>query len=217
MRQQRTSRQWLHLVLPLALTGCLSLPSSGAKDASSIYTLRASASASAAAAAKTPTPAQARGREVVVVPKPELPAGLGTERIALYLQEGRKLDYYADAKWSARLDDLLQDYVIQRAKQDLPGKVVGTPDLAPSARYRLALKVTDFGPVYADMADKAPRLDVALTATVIALPGETVKTQFTVKKSSAASANSLTAITNELGTLLASATDETLQKARPYF
>ena len=79
-----------------------------------------------------------------------------------------------DAKWSAPLDDLLQDYVIQRAKQDLPGKVVGTPDLAPSARYRLALKVTDFGPVYADMADKAPRLDVALTATVIALPGETV-------------------------------------------
>ncbi len=213
MRQQRTSRQWLHLVLPLALTGCLSLPSSGAKDASSIYTLHASASA----AAKAPTPAQARGREVVVVPKPELPAGLGTERIALYLQEGRKLDYYADAKWSARLDDLLQDYVIQRAKQDLPGKVVGTPDLAPSARYRLALKGTDFGPGYADMADKAPRLDVALTATVIALPGETVKTQFTVKKSSAASANSLTAITNELGTLLASATDETLQKARPYF
>jgi len=213
MRQQRTSRQWLHLVLPLALTGCLSLSSSGAKDASSIYTLHASASA----AAQAPTPAQARGREVVVVPKPELPAGLGTERIALYLEQGRKLDYYADAKWSAPLDDLLQDYVIQRAKLDLPGKVVGTPDLAPSARYRLALKVTDFGPVYADMADKAPRLDVALTATVIALPGETVKTQFTVKKSSAASANSLTAITNELGTLLASATDETLQKARPYF
>ena len=215
MRQQRTSRQWLHLVLPLALTGCLSLSSSGAKDTSSIYTLHASESGSAAA--KPPTLAQTRGREVVVVPKPELPAGLGTERIALYLEQGRKLDYYADAKWSARLDDLLQDYVIQRAKQNLPGKVVGTPDLAPSARYRLALKVTDFGPVYADMADKAPRLDVALTATVIALPGETVKTQFTVKKSSAASANSLTAITNELGTLLASATDETLQKARPYF
>ncbi len=212
MRQQRTSRHWLHLVLPLALTGCLSLPSSGAKDTSSIYTLQASPSV----AAKTPTPAQTRGREVVVVPKPELPAGLGTERIALYLEQGRKLDYYADAKWSARLDDLLQDYVIQRAKQNLPGKVVGTPDLAPSARYRLALKVTDFGPVYAEMADKAPRLDVALTATVIALPGETVKTQFTVKKSSAASANSLTAITNELGTLLASATDETLQKAKPY-
>src|SRR5437868_2179080 len=118
-----------------------------------------------------------RGREGVVVPNPEMPAGLRTECIALYDAQGHKLEYHAGAKWSAPLDALLQDYVIQRAKQNLPGKVVGTPDLAPSARSRLALKVTDFWPVYADMPDKAPRLDVALTATVIALPGETVKTQ----------------------------------------
>ncbi len=150
-----------------------------------------------------------------MVPKPELPAGFDTERIALFLDQGRRLDYYADAKWSARLDDLLQDFLIQKAQQDLPGKVVGSPDLA-AAKYKLALKVDDFEPVYMDAPDKAPRLDVAMTVTVVTLPGETVKTQFSVKKSVPASGNTLTTITNELGDLLHSVTDEALQKAAPF-
>jgi hypothetical protein len=58
--------------------------------------------------------------------------------------------------------------------------------------------------------DKAPRLDVAMTVTVVTLPGEAVKTQFSVKKSAPASGNRLSTITNER------VIDEALQKAAPY-
>jgi len=210
MKKQSTMLLLFLLVPAFALTACISLPF-GNKDRapSSIYTLHASQSSKAEARASN------RRGATVVVPKPELPAGFDTERIALFLDQGRRLDYYADAKWSARLDDLLQDFLIQKAQQDLPGKVVGSPDLA-AAKYKLALKVDDFEPVYMDAPDKAPRLDVAMTVTVVTLPGETVKTQFSVKKSVPASGNTLTTITNELGDLLHSVTDEALQKAAPF-
>jgi len=54
---------------------------------------------------------------MIVVPKPELPPGLDTERIALYLDQGHRLDYYADARWSARLDELLQNFLIEKVRQ----------------------------------------------------------------------------------------------------
>jgi len=205
--------QRLFLMLPLLIVaGCssLSLLGGGKQDQSSIYTLRATEPERAAPAAAP------RGRAVIAVPKPELPPGLETERIALYFQQGRRLDYYADAKWSAPLDALLQDLVIQKVQQKLPGKVVGTPDLASSAQYKLALKFTDVAPVYESAPDKPPRLDVGMTVTVVSMPRETVRTQFTLKRSVPASANSLTTITSELGNLLQSVTDDALARAAPY-
>ena len=196
------------LLLPLALSACISVGGGTKESAANIYTLPSGSAGNAR------TPAPARGAAVVVA-KPELPAGFDTERIALYFEKEHRLDYYADAKWSARLDDLLQDFVIQRAKQKLPGLAVGTADIAPSARYRLAVKVTEFMPVYADTPDKPPRLNVAIMVTVTALPGGAVKTQVSMKKSAMASANTLTIVTKELGDLLQAATDEALQKAAP--
>ena len=55
-----------------------------------------------------------------------------------------------------------------------------------------------------------------MIVTVIALPGEKAKTQFTVRKSAMASSNTLTSITKELEGLLQSATDEALQKAAAF-
>ena len=201
------------LAAALALTGCITIGGSANKDAAStnIYTLKPAAEMHAA-----PARAPARGRTVVVVPKPQLPAGFDTERIALLFEQDRRLDYYADAKWSARLDDLLQDFVVSRAQDELPGKVVGTPELTPSPKYRIALTFTDIQPVYAGMADKAPRLDAAVTVSIVTVPGNAVKTQFKVQKSAPASANTLTAITNEMGKLLQTLTDEALQKAAPF-
>jgi ABC-type uncharacterized transport system auxiliary subunit len=203
----------LALLSLIALTGCASLSflGGGKKEAdASIYTLRSPGTERAAPAAA------AKGRAVIAVPKPELPPGLETERIALYFQQGHRLDYYAGAKWSAPLDALLQDLVIQKVQQKLPSKVVGTPDLASSAQYKLALKFTDVAPVYENAPDQPPRLDVGMTVTVVSLPRETVRTQFTLKRSVPASANTLTTITSELGTLLQSLTDDALQRAAPY-
>jgi len=155
------------------------------------------------------------GRIVVVVPTPELPPAFDTDRIAIQFEDGR-IDYYADAQWSARLDDLVHDVFIERAQRKLPGAIVGKPGLVPAANYRLAVTVTDFGPVYKASPDMPPRLDAGLSLTVIELPQEMVRAQFTVKKTAAASANRLGTVTNELKSLLHSVFDEALEKAAPY-
>ena len=194
------------LVLLLGLSGCISLGGSKPTPPESIYTLHGGTPAS--------TP-EAMGASVVVVPKPELPPGLGTERIALSFDQGRRLDYYADAKWSAPLDALLQEFMVQKIQQELPGTVVGTPDLSTSAKYRLAFKFTEFGPVYEGNPDTPPRLDVGVTVTVIAMPRATVASQFTLKRSATAPANNLTTITSGLEKLLQDVTDEALMRAAP--
>ena len=198
------------LVPLLAISACISLPPllGGAKESApeAIYTLHAG---------DTPFGVPAKGGPVVVVPKPELPAGFDTERIALHFDDGRRLDYYADAKWSARLDALLQDFMVQKVKQKMPQKIVGTPDLGSSAKYKLALKFNEFGPVYEGMPDKPPRLDVGVTVTVISMPRETVAAQFTLKKSAPVAANNLTTITGGLEKLLQEVTDEVLRRAAP--
>jgi len=209
MRNQR-KLSFLAIVSLAFTAGCASLPLLGGGKPStpeSIYTIQASASGPSG-------PSRANGQVMIVVPKPELPPGLDTERIALYLDQGHRLDYYADARWSARLDELLQNFLIEKVRQRLPGKIVGTPDLASSARYKLAIKVTDFGPVYAGAPDKPPRLDVGMTVTVLA--GDMAKTQFTIKKSAAAADNKLRDVTSGLENVLQSATDEALQKATPF-
>ena len=196
----------------LALSGCISLPSSAGKDKVplSLYTLHPRL------AQKAEISSQPKASGVIVMPKPEVPAGLETERIALYLQQGRKLDYYADAAWSGSLDDLLQDFIIQSGRRDLPGKIVGTPDLSDSAAYRMVVKITDFQPVYQGAPDKPPRLEAGMTVTLLTLPDEKVKVQFSLKKSAAASANRLTVITKGMESLLQSLTDEAFQKIAPY-
>jgi ABC-type uncharacterized transport system auxiliary subunit len=186
--------------------GCISIGGmSGGGKPPSIYTLRAAEAPAA--------PVLGRDKAAIEVPKPELPAGFESQRIAILFEQGHRLDYYADSKWSAPLDALLQDFIVQRGKAT--GFVIGTPDIAPSARYRLAVKFTDFEPVYADTPDKAPRLDVGMIVTVTALPGGAVKTQFTIKKSAMASENRMAVVTAELAALLQSATDEALQRAAP--
>jgi ABC-type uncharacterized transport system auxiliary subunit len=158
---------------------------------------------------------EAAGRVVVVVPTPELPPGFDTDRIAIQFEDGR-FDYYADAQWSARLGDLMQDVFLESAQQRLPGAIVGKPGLVPAANYRLVLKVSDFGPVYRDSPDTPPRLSAGLSLTVIELPEDMVRAQFSVTKTASASANRLGTITNDLKRLLHAAFDDALQKAAPY-
>jgi len=197
------------LLLSLALSGCISVNLGGPPPAT-VFTLKAPEGQM-----KAPS-RDVRGSMVVVVPKPEVPPELATDRIALLFEQDRRMDYYADAKWSGKLDDLVQEFLIDRAQEKFPGAVVGKPGLA-SGNFRLAVKVTSLEPVYKGAADQAPRLDVEMTITVIGLPDERVRSQFTVKKSATASENRLTLITAELGKLLQSAIDEALARAAPQF
>jgi ABC-type uncharacterized transport system auxiliary subunit len=202
-----TPRRAFVLLAGLALAGCISLPDANKKKASaSIYTLHP------LPAGNQLSNAPARPPMVVLVPRPELPKGFETERITLLFEQGHRLDYYANAKWSGRLDDLLQDFIVQMVRHVLPGRIAATTSSTAAARYTLAVKFTEFQPVYQMSANSPPRLDVALTVTLIALPGETVKAQFSLKKSAPASANTMTIVTKELELLLQSLTEEALRR-----
>jgi ABC-type uncharacterized transport system auxiliary subunit len=156
-----------------------------------------------------------RGGGAIVVPKPELPPQLRSERIALHLDGGRRLDYYADAKWSAPLADLMQEFVIDTARATLPGRIVDTPEGGAEARYRLMVKIEEFEPSYAGEANKPPRLDAAMIMTLVALPDGGVKSRVTAKRSAEASANTLGTVTHELEALLHAVTQEALRKLEP--
>ena len=209
MTNQPIVRCAMLIGLALGMTACISV-NLGDPPPPTVFTLQTSD-----AQLKT-RPMQMRGSAVVVVTKPEMPPALATDRIALFFEQDRRIDYYADAKWSGKLDDVVQEVLISRAQQRLPMTVVGTQSRA-LGDYRLSVKITNLEPVYKAAADAPPRLDVEMTVTVIALPQERVRTQFTVKKSAQASENRLTPITAELGTLLQSVIDEALARAAPQF
>jgi len=214
MRLQALARTLVLVAAPLALSACISVSLDGLgkgedRPAPTTYTLLESNPG------VMDVVAEAAGRIVVVVPTPDVPPGFDSDRISIQFEDGR-LDHYADAHWSARLDQLVQDVFVERARSKLPGAIVGKLGLVPAANYRLILKVTDFGPVYKDTPDMPPRLNAGLSLTVVEVAGEGVKAQFTVKKTAPASENRLGIITNELKGLLDSAFDEALDKAAPY-
>jgi ABC-type uncharacterized transport system auxiliary subunit len=184
------------------LGGCINIPKSNTQDdpPKDIYTLKAPA----AGAVKG-------GGSVVVVAKPDVPPGYDTDRIALVFAQGHRLDYYAGAAWSGRLSDLLQTFIIQSARRELHGAVVGTSEMAGAARYKLLVKVTDFQPVYAAGPEGIPRLDVAMNMTLVDVGSGRVAATVNARKSAKASANRMTVVTKELESLLQAATDQGLR------
>jgi ABC-type uncharacterized transport system auxiliary subunit len=182
--------------------GCINIPKSSTRDdpPKDIYTLKA------------PDGGGVKGSgSVIVVAKPDVPPGYDTDRIALMFAQGRRLDYYAGAAWSGRLSDLLQTFIIQSARREMRGAVVGSGERTGTARYKLMVKVTDFQPVYAAGPEGIPRLDVAMNLTLVDVESGKVAATVNAKKSAQASANRMTVVTKELESLLQAATDQGLR------
>ncbi len=144
------------------------------------------------------------GSTIIEVPVPEVPAGFDSDRIALYWDQGRRLDYYAAAQWPSPLDRLLGDFIIRSGQQSLPGTTFVSPDLGLSARYRLAVKVTEFQPVYKGAPTGEPALYESVRFSLISLPDEKVAADFVVAEYGKSSSDDLTAITTGLESLLQS-------------
>lgn len=196
------TRKIIFLLCALSLGGCMVLPSSDDGPVA-IYALH-----------KSPIPDNffaeaARESGIMVIPAPGLPSGLETERIALYMNNGRRLDYYASARWADDLDNVLQDVIIQTGRHALPGMIVDKPDLNIPANYRLAITVNEFQPVYRAGPEAAPQLRSSMTFSLIQLPGEEVLTNFTIENGQQASSNHLSVIVSEMESLL----QATLEKA----
>lgn len=178
-------------IVSLSLSGCSGVMTSKAPPAT-IYTLHA------ASAAPAPEQAPGQARPVLSVPTPAVPPGFDTPQIALYLNDGRQLDYYAGAQWPSTLGALLQDVVIETGRDTLNNATISEPDLNLPAAWKLVIKVVDFQPVYHNAADSNPDLVVSLNFKLIRYPEENVVLDFTLGRTAPGVSNSLTTVTGGL-------------------
>ena len=156
----------------------------------------------------------AKNLSIVVVPEPSVPAGFESDKIIVYLDGGRRLDYAAGANWPAPLSKMLQGFTLQSA-QGVGSILAVTPEAGVTAGYRLGFIVNDFEPVYAGNAVGVPELKVSLTFTLVSLKTDKLVDTFTIVKTQAASANSLTAITAGMESILSGMMSEALQRLAP--
>jgi cholesterol transport system auxiliary component len=144
----------LMMISSLALTACGGSLFQSNAPAPAVYLLSVSAA---------PT-----GAEIPVdlaVLKPRVQTGLDTDLIAA-LYPDRRLDYFAGARWSGRLDEMLQDLLLQafRTRANLRNVHAGVS--AFGGGYWLQIDVADFQAEYSanlgagDMA--APTIHVRL-------------------------------------------------------
>ena len=154
----------------------------------------------------------------LAVLKPKLRTGLETDRIAV-LYPDRHLDYFADARWSGPLDDVLQDFAVQEFHTHANLRTVsGDASVFPSA-YWLEMEVTDFQAEYTSAA-AAPTVHVQILARVGNSGDRRVLGRFVANARQQAAENRLTAIVDAyaraadaaLADIVAHA-DDTLAKA----
>jgi cholesterol transport system auxiliary component len=142
--------------------------------------------ASSAPAAPAPIAAD------LAVLKPRVRAGLDTDRIAV-LYPDRRLDYFADARWSGSLDDVVQDLAVQAFRNGARLKNVSTDASAFASGYWLEIEVADFQAEYAS-AGAPPTINVRLLARVAGTGDRNILGSFTAAARQTAADNRLTAI-----------------------
>jgi cholesterol transport system auxiliary component len=145
-------------------------------------------SSSASAAAPAPTTAN------LAVLKPRVRTGLETDRIAV-LYPDRRLDYFADARWSGPLDDVVQDLAVQAFRNGARLQNVGSDASAFSSGYWLEIEIADFQAEYA-AAGAPPTINVRLLARVGSAGNRNILGSFTAGARQTATDNRLTAIVN---------------------
>jgi cholesterol transport system auxiliary component len=157
----------------------------------SIYLLSAppgiNAAASAASAA-APAPLAAD----LAVLKPRVRAGLDTDRIAV-LYPDRRLDYFADARWSGPLDDVVQDLAVQAFRNGAGLRNVSSDASGFATGYWLEIEIADFQAEYPSLG-APPTINVRLLARVASAGDRNVLGAFTAEARQTATDNRLTAI-----------------------
>ena len=124
--------------------------------------------------------------------KPQVRSGLDTDRIAV-LYADRRLDYFAAARWSARLDDVVQDLAVQSFRVRANLHSVSSDASAFSAGYWLEIEVTDFQAEYA-AGDSIPTIRVHFSAMLGKSSDRRILDRFEASATQRASENRLSAI-----------------------
>jgi len=149
----------------------------------------ASASASAAPTAAAPN---AEIPVDLAILKPRVRTGLESERIAV-LYPDRRLDYFADARWSGPLGEVLQDLTVQEFHSHAHFRTISGDASVFASAYWLEIEVTDFQAEYASAA-QAPTVHVHLLARIGSSGDRRIMGQFVADAREPAAENRLGAI-----------------------
>jgi cholesterol transport system auxiliary component len=161
----------------------------------SVYLLSARLGASAAAAPSadgSPGAASPTMPADLAVLRPRIRKGLESDRIAV-LYPDRRLDYYADARWSGPLDEVLQDLAVAAFHSGAHLRTVSADASAFASGYWLEIEVVDFQAEYTPAA-AAPTVHVHLLARVGGAADRRILGSFEASALQPADDNRLTAI-----------------------
>ncbi len=154
----------------------------------------------------------------LAVLKPHLSTGLESDRIAV-LYADRRLDYFADARWSGPLPDVLQDLVLREFHSRTHLRMVTGDTSAFTSGYWLEIEALDFQAEYT-AASGPPTVHVHLLARIGDSGYRRILGRFEAESRQPAAENRLTAIVEAYGRAadaalaeIAVRTDETLAKA----
>jgi ABC-type uncharacterized transport system auxiliary subunit len=180
----RAAPAMILLLVPAACTGSLFQSKAAAPT---IYQL----SAALVRPAATGAPAPAIAVDLTVL-KPTVRTGLDTDRIAVSYPD-RRLDYFAAARWSGPLAEVLQDLAVQEFQSHARLRNVSSDASVFDSAYWLELEVNDFQAEYSPQA-AAPTVRVSLQARIGTAGERRVLGQFTASSQVAASGNRMSAI-----------------------
>ena len=157
----------------------------------------AGSAASDAPAGASSAPLHGPGNAPVIpvdlaVLKPRLRPGLETDRIAM-LYPDRHLDYFADARWSGPLGEVLQDFAVQEFHSRANLRTVSGDASVFASAYWLEIEVTDFQAEYTSAAG-APTVHVHFLARLGRSGDRRILGQFAASAQQPAAENRLTAI-----------------------
>jgi ABC-type uncharacterized transport system auxiliary subunit len=183
------------LTLPLVLAGCTGSLFKTQVAPPAMYLLSAEAAADAATAGGARADASGGVSVELAVLKPRVRAGLDTERIAA-LYSDRHLDYFADARWSGPLDEVIQDLVVQVFHSRAGLRNVSGDASAFASAYWLELEVADFQAEYAaDAAGaQAPTVRVHFLARIGSSGERRIIARFEAEVRQPAASNRMSAI-----------------------
>jgi cholesterol transport system auxiliary component len=141
--------------------------------------------------ATTGTPGPQVGADLTIL-KPRVRAGLNSDRIAA-LYPDRRLDYFAGARWSGPLDEVVQDLAVQSFHAQANLRNVSADASAFAGGYWLEIEVIDFQAEYAPAATE-PTVYVHFLARIGTSGDRRILGQFETQSRQAAPDNRLTAI-----------------------
>jgi len=135
--------------------------------------------------------------------RPDVAAGLDTDRIALMQPDG-SMDYYAKANFPDRVPPLVQQALLDAFEASGRIDAVAPEQAALHADYNLVTEVKDFASHYAQ-ADGIPKVTVSITAKLTTAHGRAIVGSFSTSQTVNASVNSAGAAAQALQQALGAA------------